>query len=124
MQNEPINTDRLQEVWEEYKEIEKKKDNNLAVVTLSKEVKLLNDTKVHLALASHIEIDGLNKIKSDLVNYLRTHLKNDFIDIIADVKEEEVQKKAYTNSDKFEVMMKKQPALKVLKDRLGLDPDI
>jgi len=78
---------------------------------------------VHLALANHSEIDGLANINLELVTYLRSRLSNDYINVIADVQEEKIVKKAYTNSDKFEAMMKKQPVLRELKDRLGLDPD-
>ena len=74
-------------------------------------------------MASHIEMDAIKDIKLELVNFLRKQLGNDFIDVVAHVNEEKTVKKAYTNSDKFQVMLDKQPILKELKDRLGLDPD-
>ena len=103
--------------------MEKEKGNDLVLVTLKKEIALQNETEVHLALANHLEIDALNSVKQELTAYLRDKLKNDYIDVIADVNEEKVEKKAYTNADKFEKMMEKQPLLRELKDRLGLDPD-
>ena len=91
---------------------------------LSKELRLVNSTEVHITLANHIEIDSLDKIRTELLSFLRDKLSNDNIDIVAEVSEEEKDRKAYTNSEKFEKLIEKQPLLKELKDRLGLDPNL
>jgi len=84
----------------------------LLLVTLRKPIKLVNSNEVHLALANHSEIDGLANINLELVTFLRNELNNDFINVIADVQEEKIVKKAYTNTDKFEAMMKNKPILR------------
>lgn len=71
-----------------------------------------------------MELDRLKTLRPSLLEHLRTSLENHKIDISAEVKHEVGSKKAYTNSDKFKVMMEKNPSLIELKDRLGLDPEI
>lgn len=122
-QQNAFSLEELKRAWADFLEHDIIRKNDLVLVTLKRKITLVNESEVHLALANHIEIDGLEKIKIELTGFLRKELQNDFIDVIADVNEEKVEKKAYTNADKFEKMMNKHPILKELKDRLGLDPD-
>jgi DNA polymerase-3 subunit gamma/tau len=65
----------------------------------------------------------LHKLRSDLVTFLRTQLYNESIQVVGEVRTVEEKEILYTNREKFEFMTKKNPALKELKDRLGLDTD-
>lgn len=55
--------------------------------------------------------------------FLRKALKNQLIGIEAIVKEMAKEDMLYTNKEKFDHLIKKNPALGVLKEKLGLDPD-
>lgn len=114
----------LKSSWDSYKQSHKDDGNNFELVILNKEFELKNGTEIHIELSGDLELDRLNTLKPSLLGYLRTSLKNDNIDIFAEIKQEVATQKAYTNSDKFKVMMEKNPSLAELKDRLGLDPDI
>lgn len=98
--------------------------NSFELVILNQEFELKNKTEIHLVLSSDLELDRFKTLKPSILEHLRKSLENSNIDILAEVKHEVGTKKAYTNSDKFKVMMEKNPSLAELKDRLGLDPDI
>ena len=63
----------------------------------------------------------LERFESELVQYLREELKNDNLSLKKEVAEIEVTNKLYTNKDIFEEMLRQNPKLQELKDRLGLD---
>jgi len=61
--------------------------------------------------------------RPNLLNYLRTTLKNFDIEINARVDEVAVVKRPYTASEKFQHMAAKNPALVELKTKFNLDFD-
>jgi len=65
----------------------------------------------------------LNNFRTELTTFLREKLKNSTILVTGDLKEAEDKKMMYTSRDKFEYLLEKNPALKEMKERLGLDPD-
>jgi hypothetical protein len=65
----------------------------------------------------------LSNFKNDLTSYLRNQLKNNSIVIVGELKETDERQMLYTPRDKFEYLIGKNPMLKTLRDRLGLDPD-
>ena len=85
--------------------------------TLSKE----GESDVLIGLGSQLEVSILEKFEQDLVQFLRKELSNDFILLKKGVQEHKETQKLYTSKDKFEFMAEQNPALKELKDRLGLD---
>jgi hypothetical protein len=89
---------------------------------LSREVDL-NGSVVTVALANTVEEPLLQSMMTDLVTYLRNRLSNPTIKVESVMKEMDVKKMAYTNKEKFDLLAEKNPILKELKDRLGLDTD-
>ena len=57
------------------------------------------------------------------MDYLRTSLKNDFIELTTDITEDIKRDIPYTPKDKFLKMKEENPSLKILQQKLGLDPD-
>lgn len=63
----------------------------------------------------------LEEIKVEFLQFLRTQLKHSGIQLkIKEIKKKAEGSRAYTGQEKFEVMAKKNPALKLLKDKLNL----
>jgi len=89
---------------------------------LSREIDL-NGSIVTVALANTVEEPLLQSMMTDLVTYLRNRLSNPTIKIESVMKESGKKKIAYTNKEKFDLLAEKNPLLKELKERLGLDPD-
>ena len=65
-----------------------------------------------------------NRNKTELIGYLKNALNNDNISIETTVSEQTVEvKKPYSDKEKFETMVEKNPLLKTLKDQLDLGLD-
>ncbi|MEO9871933.1 hypothetical protein [Ekhidna sp.] len=90
---------------------------------MSKSVKKGDDHSVIIMLGSQLEVSFLEKFDTELVQFLRTDLQNDHVVIRTEIAEIEDEKKLYTSTDIFDYMVKQNPDLKDLKDRLGLDFD-
>jgi hypothetical protein len=91
--------------------------------TLSNEPQLRDDKSILLRIDNHVQDELVKGIKPQLVSWLRRELKNSSIDLITEVREEDVQKFAYTDGEKFEEMLRKNPELAILKQRFNLDFD-
>ncbi len=116
----PLTEDQLREAWAEYARLRK---NQVAEFhLLSREIDL-NGSVVTVALANTVEEPLLQSMMADLVTYLRNRLSNPSIKIESVMKEADAKKIAYTNKEKFDLLAEKNPMLKELKERLGLDPD-
>lgn len=79
---------------------------------------------ITVSLLSPIHETMLDGIKVDLTTFLREKLGNHNIQVAGKVIEpEDPRKVIYTSREKFDFLAEKNPALKELKDRLGLDTD-
>ncbi|HRE66554.1 MAG TPA: hypothetical protein PLM56_00325 [Cyclobacteriaceae bacterium] len=65
----------------------------------------------------------LQSIKVDLLTYLRDKLSNGFIMLESEMQHQQTKKIAYTNKEKYEALVEKNPLLKTLQEKLGLDPE-
>jgi DNA polymerase-3 subunit gamma/tau len=116
----PLTPEQLREAWAEYARL--RKDQVAEFHLLSREIDL-NGSIVTVALANTVEEPLLQSMMTDLVTYLRNRLSNPTIKIESVMKESGKKKIAYTNKEKFDLLAEKNPLLKELKERLGLDPD-
>lgn len=112
--------EQLQRAWNEFAEQRKKFQ---AEYQLLAQPYVLKDNRVMLTLLSPVQETMLNNIKSELTTYLREQLKNTSILVIGELTETDDKKMMYTSRDKFEFLVEKNPALKEMKERLGLDTD-
>jgi hypothetical protein len=74
-------------------------------------------------LLSPVHETMLNNIKVEMTAFLRDKLKNSSIQVTGELIGSEDRKVIYTNREKFDYLAEKNPVLKELKDRLGLDTD-
>ncbi|MCF6359376.1 MAG: hypothetical protein L3J29_01285 [Cyclobacteriaceae bacterium] len=64
-----------------------------------------------------------DKLKVELQAHLRTTLLNDSIKVELEKLETTSKKMLYTNKEKFNHLAEKHPAIKLLQEKLSLDPD-
>lgn len=112
----------LQRVWKAFGE-QKENAGDTERLVLGKAIKKGADHQVILMLGSQLEVSFLEKFDTELVQFLRKELANDHVVIRTEIEEVEEAKKLYTSTDIFDYMVKQNPDLKDLKDRLGLDFD-
>lgn len=83
-----------------------------------------HDNKVIIQLHNHFQETLLDEIRLDLLTFLRDRLGNDSIQLAGESKATTDEKKIlYTNREKLEHLMEKNPIVKELKDKFGLDTD-
>ncbi len=74
-------------------------------------------------MLSPVQETMLDNIKTELTAYLRKNLKNNGIVVEGKLAEDDDKKMMYTSRDKFEFLLDKNPLLREMKERLGLDSD-
>lgn len=84
---------------------------------------VLEDTTIVLRLLNPVQETLLNGLKSELTGYLRERLRNGAILVRGQIVQTQGKKTIYTAREKFDHLAEKNPALRELKDRLGLDTD-
>lgn len=119
-QTEPFTEEKLREAWNAYAEQRKKFQAEYQM--LSQPYKL-DGSVISVDLLSPVHETMLNNIKLELSSFLREKLRNNTIQVTGQLLSIEDQKIIYTNREKFDFLVEKNPMLKELKDRLGLDTD-
>ena len=116
----PVVTEELKLALEEFAESRK---NQAAEYQLLKRDFTVQGNLVTLPLTNPIEEPLLQNIRSQLNTYVREKLNNQLISVVGVLMAAGSKKVAYTNKEKFDHLVEKNPALKELKERLGLDTD-
>ncbi|MEP0365872.1 MAG: hypothetical protein ABJN36_10330 [Cyclobacteriaceae bacterium] len=115
---------QLQEAWISFKEKRTAEGvSEMEQLILNRPIRKSGEHNALISLASPLETNILERAEQYIVQHLRTELKNTLLLIEKEVKEQETTKKLYTSKDKFEYMAEQNPALKEMKERLGLDFD-
>ncbi|AZQ62175.1 hypothetical protein EI427_07980 [Flammeovirga pectinis] len=89
-------------------------------------ISLDSQLNVIVDITNSIQNDHLAIVRSDLLRQLRSDLKNETIEIstrIVQLENSNEPKKMYSAQDKFKFLQDKYPALKTLRQKLGLDFD-
>jgi DNA polymerase-3 subunit gamma/tau len=118
--NEPFTPEQLHLVWNDFAVQRKKFQAEYHMLIQPVEIR---GNEIVIQLLSSVQETMLNNFKNDLITYLREQLRNSSIMVVGELKEAEEKQMLYTPRDKFEFLMEKNPILKTLRDRLGLDPD-
>jgi DNA polymerase-3 subunit gamma/tau len=116
----PVVTQELKVALEEFAESRK---NQAAEYQLLKRDFTVQGNRVTIPLTNSIEEPLLQHIRVQLTTYLRDKLNNHLISVVGVLMEAGSKKVVYTNKEKFDHLAEKNPALKELKERLGLDTD-
>jgi DNA polymerase-3 subunit gamma/tau len=80
---------------------------------------------LHLDLAGTVEEMLFQPLKTPLITFLRDRTGNSSLLIETQIvaPPENGEKKLYTVKEKFEYLVSKNPVLKQMQEKLGLDPD-
>ncbi len=142
------NTDESHVAGTDSEEITEAKDNPISLAALegawrvfsdakkeagkAQELNVLNqpfhfnseNTTITITITNSIQLDILDELKSELLLYLKEKLNNSFIEIEGDLQKEKTDNnRLYTNKEKFEHLAEKNPVVKNLQKKLGLDPE-
>ena len=89
--------------------------------TLSNVPELQEDFQLYLPIENTIQENLINSIKPELVSFLRKELKNSKIQLITIITEKAKGRIVYTDEEKYEELVKKNPNLALLRKKFNLD---
>lgn len=116
---ETFTQEQFTEKWAEY--LERLDDRPNLKATLSKTPQIFDKHKLKLPIDNSVQLEEINKIKPDLVSWLRKELRNTSIELITDIVVQESEYKPYSETEKLAEMVRKNPNLGLLKQRFNLD---
>ena len=107
--------------WNAYTEIVKGqgKYNFLSHLTMNEPK--LKDGMIHLEFPNQTIKLEVERDKFELLTYMRKKLKNYNVDLVIDVNELQVKRYAYTDKEKYEKLVEKNPNLEALRNAFELD---
>lgn len=117
---EAFTPEQLRDAWNAFAEQRKKLQ---AEYQLLSQPWTLDGNTIFVDLLNPVQETILDTIKSDLTTFVRERVRNTSIQVVGRVQENPEQRIIYTNREKFDFLAEKNPILKELKDRLGLDTD-
>ena len=117
-ESEPFSADDLKEKWELF--LARLAERPSIKSSLSNLPQITDDYKLILEINNRIQEDLINTIKPELISWLRTELKNSKIQLITKITETVKGKIIYTDSEKFDEMVKINPHLAILKQKFNL----
>ncbi len=108
--------------WESFTELRRNLGNDQEVAFLKHEYVKVEDV-IKIQIHNSILEVTFDKLKVELQAHLRKELQNDVIRIELQKLENASKKMLYTNKEKFNHLANKYPAIKLLQEKLSLDPD-
>jgi len=93
---------------------------NLYTLMTSNTPTLLDNYKIEVIIENKIQEMTLTTERVDLLNYLRSQLKNFDIDVVTRQIEKSEKRRLYTSTEKYQALAEKNPALEEFKRRFNL----
>lgn len=121
--SEEFSEEKMIEIWKGFSEKVKEEGKTNLYITLTSVLPTLSETTIHLKISNDTQQKILDENKIELLNYLRTNLQNDSIKVKTEMSEQIKSDIPYTKKDKFNKMVEENPSLKILQQKLGLDPE-
>ncbi len=119
-QKEKFTSLQLINEWKAYAEA-LVEEHHLKHTMLSCLPDLVSNTTFEVVLNNQGQVQRLSEHKGDIINTLKSNLRNSDIEMTLRISEDGEKEQAYTPSDKFNLMMKQNDSLRRLKDEFGLE---
>lgn len=107
--------------WNAYTEIVKGQGKYNLLSHLTMNEPKLKDGMIHLEFPNQTIKIEVERDKFELLTYMRKELQNYNVDLVIDVNELQVKRYAYTDKEKYEKLVKKNPNLEALRNAFELD---
>jgi len=117
----PFTNEELKTHWKAFATGLKTDFPHLATTLTSRDPLLKDEWAIDFEVDNRILEEELNQKRGELLEYLRQMLDNFQITLQTRIQENLVERKPYTDKEKFEQMAAKNPALNKLKEQLDLD---
>ena len=107
-------------LWNSYTQKAKDEDK-IHLYTLMNNDPIVNGTEITVLVENLALESTLQNEKVELLNFLRSQLKNFDLQIVSKKAENTQKKRIYTNKDKYTYMVEKNPQIEELRRRFNLD---
>lgn len=121
-QNEDISQKQLEIEWKNYIDqlIRKGAFNKAALLNLD-QPRLKNKLHIHLCFPNKTNLVEMSQNKEELIDYLKSKLKNDFIQLVINVDEKEVKNYVFTSHDKYNKLVEINPLIESFRKEFELE---
>ncbi len=110
--------------WNDFAESFKKKNKiNLYSTLTSRKPVQEGDSMISFSVLNQVQEDEINFLKTDLLVFLRSEMKNPGIQFKIIVDKSDIERKPYTGEEKFQRLSEKNPALNSLRQKFNLEID-
>jgi len=116
---EPVKEELLIEKWNEFKE--KNADRPSLCSALSNVPEIRDGNKLLLKIGNSVQEEDIRLIKPELISWLRKVLRNAGIELITSIGKIESERMIFSDSEKLQMMLQKNPELNELKQKFNLD---
>ncbi|MBN1252679.1 MAG: DNA polymerase III subunit gamma/tau [Bacteroidales bacterium] len=120
-QTSEFTIEMLTKAWDEFAETIKSTKPRIFAILKANKPDLKEDSAIEFSLSNNLQEDAVIKIKNEIINYLTKSLNNNNIKLIFVIKEGDVKKQLYTDSDKYKYLTEKNENLNKLKQKFNLD---
>ena len=96
---------------------------NLYSTLTSRVPSLEEDSTISFSVLNQVQEDEINLLKTDLLAFLRSGLKDPALKLKIIVEKTETERKPYTGEEKFQRLAEKNPAVNKLRQQFNLDID-
>jgi hypothetical protein len=117
-QNEPFTAEQLSQKWKEFLSLIQ--DRPSLVATLSNVPEIRQEGMLKLKIGNSVQEDEIRTIKPELVNFLRRELHNSEIEVQTVFERVEVEKVHYSDAEKMQILIQKNPDLITLTQKFNL----
>ncbi len=117
--NESFTMEQLHSKWLEYLQSVQHRHNLKAALSQVPDMK--EDCLLEITVSNSVQQDMVKDMKPHIVSWLRSELKNSAIDLSIRIDDTKQEKIIYTDSEKFQEMARKNPALVLLRQKFNLD---
>lgn len=122
LKSDSFTNEDLSKAWNGFIEIRRENGSEQEVAFLKHQY-VRNDNVISIQIHNSILENTFDKLKVELQAHLRKSLLNDSVRVELEKLESESKKMLYTNKEKFDHLADKHPAIKLLQEKLSLDPD-
>lgn len=116
----PFTVEQFENVWRGLSGIFKQEERLVAMISQSMPRLTNNNRSAILTLANPWQKEEFKKFGKAVMNYVRDQLKNDYLTLTTEVAEYKKEEIAYTDEEKYKLLVKKNPGVQTLKEQLNL----
>ena len=117
--SEPFTTEQLMEKWQIF--VGQLTDRPNLKATLINTPEITDDNQLILKIGSSVQEEEVRQVKFELISWLRKELRNSKIELTTRIEKLESERLFYSDSEKLQLMMQKNPELFQLKQKFNLD---